>query len=380
MAPGVTHIQSVQLLSTGSAELLVSDAWQSRVRWLGDCDSAGSCRVEDLEAEWGQPSRSAVADMNGDGRMDVVVADIGSVFPTPEPVATVRLLTAQAGGGFIATDVATFLGRTSCATPADLDGDGDLDLIVCEFGAEEGSLLWLEQSGTDWIKHPLLEVTGPTDAWPVDLDGDGDLDLMSAVSQLEETVYVYENDGSGTFTRQKDAFKATEDYWGMSGLQLADMDGDGDMDAVLTNGDSLDGDLPPEVAPDAHYGVQWLENLGAWEWKTHDIVRHWGAYTTRIGDIDGDCDPDIAVSSVQEANVFPDREMKIEPLFWLEQTSTGTFTKHIIDVDGLEPILFAMELVDVDDDGKLDIVAGPLDLTETKVGEPHVVWWRGKWD
>ena len=105
-------------------------------------------------------------------------------------------------------------------------------------------------------------------------------------------------------------------------------------------------------------------------------------------DLDGDCDLDVAVISIQEYAALyvngggpgPDALPK-DPVFWLEQQDDGSFVKH--SLDGL-PITagFAIEVLDVDGDDIPDIVAAPFDFGfgEAEPDAEHVVWWRGVWE
>jgi hypothetical protein len=387
--PWTTHIESVRLLGDGP-QVLVSDGLRNAVTWVGDCIGT-ACTTRDLPTGVDDPTRTTVVDLDEDGARDVVVVGTGDVFPTPEAVGVIEVLWGDGAGGFTAEVLLERVGRTSCVEPADLDGDKDLDLIVCEFGVDgTGSLYWLEQTPTGWEREPLTDRDGPIDAWAEDLNGDGHLDVISNLSQTVETVVVFLGDGLGGFLPAPDAFVAPETWHGSAGLRLVDLDGDGDLDAVFTNGDSLDGDLPLRVHPEEHYGVAWLENRLADEgdWVRHDILRQWGAYTTRAVDLDRDCDVDLAMASFQDPNAliahvdddpdFVDTLVR-RPVVWLENDGEESFTRHVLE--GFTPSsAFALEVVDLDDDGVLDIVSGPFDVMGTAADEPRVFWYRGRLD
>lgn len=378
-APGITNITAADLLGTGTTELIVSDAWGDAVIWLGRCDSAGDCESRSLPGTWVDPTRSAVADVDGDGFRDVVVADIGDIFPTDDRVGSVRVLWGRADHGFVEEVLVENIGRTSCVQAADMDGDADVDLVVCEFGNTEGSLFWLEQTSTGWTRHALYDGPGAVDAWVGDVTLDGHVDVVSGIAQTEEVVAVFVSRGDATFF-QADAFRAGVDWFGTSGTQLVDMDYDGDLDVVLTNGDTLDVDLPFETRPEDHYGVAWLENRRTRGWRHHDVLRHWGAYTTRPIDIDQDCDIDIVVAALQFADVYQDRELPDpEPLFWLERGDDGSFTKHTL-AGAAGTTLFALEVADVDGDGHDDVVTGLFDIKQDQTEAARLQWWRAIWE
>ena len=142
----------------------------------------------------------------------------------------------------------------------DLDGDGDLDLAVAGFGYDDGETRWMENLGNWRFKSTrLLNLSGPINVEIVDLDGDGDLDIASLVSQEWEEVYAFVNDGRGRFEPLL-IWGSTNDDFGSSWLTAVDLDKDGDVDFLYSNGDAFDY-APPSGRP--WHGVQWLENTGA---------------------------------------------------------------------------------------------------------------------
>ena len=80
----------------------------------------------------------------------------------------------------------------------DLDGDGDMDLAVAQFGYDDGETRWIENLG-DWTfkSHILQNLSGPVNIEILDIDEDGDLDMISLVSQEWEEIYCFVNDGNG---------------------------------------------------------------------------------------------------------------------------------------------------------------------------------------
>lgn len=90
-----------------------------------------------------------------------------------------------------------------------------------------------------------------------DLDGDGRLDFVASVSQHQETVFAFLNRGEGKIEKQK-LWSAEDPSFGSSGLELVDLDDDGDLDVLGTCGDTFDN---KHVKP--YHGVYWLENRGA---------------------------------------------------------------------------------------------------------------------
>src|SRR4029453_12594516 len=74
--------------------------------------------------------------------------------------------------------------RVSDVRAGDLDGDGDLDLAVAQFGYDQGETRWMEnQGGWHFASHMLQSLSGPINAEIGDIDGDGDVDIVTLATQ-----------------------------------------------------------------------------------------------------------------------------------------------------------------------------------------------------
>src|SRR5207237_8018061 len=122
-------------------------------------------------------------------------------------------------------------------------------------------------------KHPVFAPRvldnrhGATHVPVADLNGDGKPDFVALMSQEHETVVAFLNEGGGRF-RKETIYTAPHPSFGSSGIQLVDLDGDGDLDVLYTNGDSLD--APYLLKP--YHGVQWLENTGSFPFTHHRLA------------------------------------------------------------------------------------------------------------
>jgi hypothetical protein len=120
---------------------------------------------------------------------------------------------------------------------ADIDGDGWPDVVVgFEAISVPGPLRWYRNPGsTDsaWARHDIEQVVGPMSLDLGDLDGDGDVDVVVGEHNLKDPasarLLIYENLGAGKAWRQHVVYTGDEHH---DGAQLLDADGDGDLDIV----------------------------------------------------------------------------------------------------------------------------------------------------
>jgi hypothetical protein len=190
----------------------------------------------------GSESSVALADLDGDGDYDIAVGN--KIEPDDRATAGLYLLsntgtkTQPSFGAARRLNVAA----SYHYAPAfgDLDGDGDPDLVL---GTWRDAVPWYRNDGTRTeprfvvADSALVRLTRGSHATPslADLDGDGDLDML--VGEASGTVNYYRNDGS----RQVPKFTLVSDEWeGIMGIRRSapratDLDRDGDLDIVIGN-------------------------------------------------------------------------------------------------------------------------------------------------
>ena len=233
----------------------------------------------------------------------------------------------------------------------DFDGDGDLDLAVAVFGYARGELLWLENRGPRQFRdHQLLFRPGIIHVPVGDLDRDGDPDIGVIVSQEEEELWVFDNQGGGNFRRER-IYSTNNGDVGSAGLVMSDLDGDGDLDLLLPQGDNLE-----DVCawPQPYHGCLWLQNQGGCQFEVQRIARFGGAYAVAVGDIDGDGDIDVTLVSM--ANDWGNRRQP--SVVWLENRDQQFDMLWSVDTDLIR--LATVACGDLNGDGRDDIVAGSL--------------------
>jgi len=163
------------------------------------------------------------------------------------------------------------------------------------------------------------------------------------------------NDGKGNFSKFN-LFRAPDPIIGSTGLSMADMDKDGDLDILFTNGDAHDLHLSPKP----YHGVQWLENKGDLQFEFHNLGRFYGAATAKAGDMDGDGDMDVVAGSWN--NYWDDS--KRATLIWFENDGKQQFIRH--NIIGKPESIVSIDLVDLNGNKQLDIVAGMFKIDQLK--------------
>ena len=134
----------------------------------------------------------------------------------------------------------------------DLDGDGRLDVVVTEENdgtQPNAEVMWYEQPedpySSDWERHVIVTqyTTNGLDA--ADLDGDGDIDLTTGEHRGTKKVAIWENDGVGADGRvQWIEHPVDEGKESHLGARVWDLDGDGDMEIVSIGFDEPTGSPP----------------------------------------------------------------------------------------------------------------------------------------
>ena len=358
-------------------------------------------------AEW--TNKVELADLNGDGRIDLLFANGGDysepgdpelnraflnrgrgrpfeevtahVFGSvPDLARVVKARDFDGDGGadvFVGTTHQTrsrlFLGRgmgvfeertathlppmplsLGDAEPGDVDGDGDLDLVLADWGpgnnmVNEGgrTRLWLNDGAgrfTDATadRMPATLVRFSWDLELVDVDNDFDLDVLVSCKRCGGSL-LFRNDGAGTFEEDP---RGLPQYTNNYEFEAMDLDGDGFLDLATIN----DGEIVGERGSRRREHV--FRNDG--EGRFVDATDAWWPTSENIGeddnvvaflDFDADGDADFLIGSLSG----PDRLLINDGAGRL-RVATEVFT-------GPEtPGTLGMAIADLDADGRIDVV------------------------
>lgn len=346
--PLISNVAVADLDSDGLPDIIVCDCRNNTVSWIRQYP-AGTYTETVLASELIAPAHAQILDFDNDGDPDIMVAVLGLLFPSNDKIGSVVVLENDGKSQFTKHVIAEKIARVSDVRTGDLDGDGDMDLAVAQFGYDDGETRWIENLGSwKFESHILQHLSGPINVELIDLDKDGDLDIISLVSQEWEEIYLFENLGKGNF-KPRLLFGAKNEDYGSSGISMADLDKDGDQDILYTNGDAFDY-IPPQGKP--WHGVQWLENKGNLTFEFHRLFSFVGAYNARPVDLDGDGDLDLYV--VSAFNLWSKPESM--SMIWLENDGKQQFTSH--DITNNPTHLITLEIADFNKDGLMDVVTG----------------------
>ncbi|MEX2344882.1 MAG: VCBS repeat-containing protein [Balneolaceae bacterium] len=256
------------------------------------------------------------------GVRDLLLTHIGNIAPSDERDGSVLKgwYDPDTGDGDFTTVIIDNIRRPVETIPADLDQDGRKDLLISEFGHRRGSLFWLRSTadGYDPEKKVLIDTPGCMQSHVTDFTLNGSPDVLALCSQVDQAIWLFENNGDGTFNRKTLLrFPVTA---GSSSFELADFNDDGHEDIIYTSGDNAD----YSISYKPYHGVYIYIND-----RNGNFSKEWfypvnGAYSAKARDFTGNGSLDIALISF-----FADYAAKPQEGFvFFRNNGDLTFTAH----------------------------------------------------
>jgi VCBS repeat-containing protein len=269
--------------SLRASEPLAVDANTSSSGNLSKAASTSSLTFSTVTyADGDGPKSIQTADLNGDGWLDLTVCDRYS------NQAAVLL---NQGNGTFAPPSYFNIGKEPLAiTVADFDGDSDLDLATANSRDRSVSILLNNGSGSFGVASNLVVNNGAHGIVATDLNGDNVADLavsfVNNVNPSQNLVAIFINNGSGGFS-QSGSIAVAGGPWDVNAY---DLDSDGDKDLVTANSNSNNLSI---LINNGSGSFQFLSNLPVGTYP----------YGVKAADLNGDGILDLAVANARSNNV-----------------------------------------------------------------------------
>jgi predicted outer membrane repeat protein len=279
-------------------------------------------------------SSPALADVDGDGELEIVCSASNNAFDIANPLLDGKIYAWNGDGSLVPGWPVTILGWLASA-PAigDMDNDGEPEIVVSTLIADgsEGRVYALKQDGIALPGWPKTLTDWPTTPVLGDIDNDNKLEILLATSSTSGTTYAWNDDGSPVSGWPVSTGATT---YSESPLALGDMDQDGVVEIIVASDQGLrvfdgDGSLLPgwpaaigKVFSSPVVGD--IDSDGELEivvgWGSHDnriaafnadgssvagwplTTLGWNMFSPALGDIDGD----VALEVIAPINDFPE--------------------------------------------------------------------------
>ncbi len=344
LANGAWAVFAADLDRDGDLDALSASRVDSEIAWYENTDGAGTFGGQTIVDTNASGARDVeAADVDGDGDLDILSAALLD--------DTIGWYENTDGAGTFGVEqaITTVADGAQAVHAADLDRDGDIDVLSAS--SADNKIAWYENTSGDasaWTAHTISTVVmGARDVYSADLDDDGDLDVVSA-SESDDTIAWFENtDGAGTFGLQQ---VISTNANSARSVFAADVDGDGDMDVLSASA------IDDKIA--------WYENTSgdgsAWTERVITTSAD-SARSVKATDMDGDGDMDVLSASAGGNEVIA----------WYANDGSTPPNWTKVGATSVDSGARMVAVGDVDGDGDMDVLSA-------SSGDDRIAWYPSK--
>ena len=317
---GAGSVYASDIDGDGDMDILGAAWGADAITWWENTTGDGSAWVEHtVDGDFSSAESVYAADVDGDGDMDVLgAAEFDDEITWWENAS---------GDGLVWTEhtIDGDFRSAHSVYAADVDGDGDVDVL----GAASyfGEIAWWENTtgdGTAWTEHPVDDnYLSAYSVYAADVDGDGDIDVLGAA--FADDITWWENTvGDG---RSWTEHSVADDFDGAISVNAADVDGDGDLDVLGAAFNADDISWWENTTGD---GTSWTEHTVDGDFDY--------AKSVNAADVDGDGDVDVLGAAFLADDISWWENTAGDGTVWTEHTMDvdfdGAESVYAADVDG----------------------------------------------
>jgi len=209
--PWIGHVRAADLDRDGLLDVLQTESKRSEVTWIRQV-ARGRFEEIVIGTDLRAPVHVEAFDLDRDGDLDVLVSSMSEVFPNNDRIGAIFVLENDGAQHFTRRLIIEGIARVTDAQAGDFNADGQIDLAVGQFGYDQARFAGWRTSARGSTRATSCSISrGPsTSSWPTSTATTPG-HHRPHLQQWEE-IYLFENNGSGFFTKKVIFGSTNEDY------------------------------------------------------------------------------------------------------------------------------------------------------------------------
>lgn len=301
-----------------------------------------------------EPYEIASGDLDGDGDMDLVMATYDATSGSPVQ-DYIKWYSNDGMGNFtVEATVSSTIRWVDGLTVADIDGQFGLDIVATSVSQDKVVYFLSNGAGGFGAEIPVdSAIAAPGEITTGDINNDGNIDLATMSYTDNRTVW-YSGDGAGNFTMEADIENGTTD--GPYYVDLADFDGDGDLDALVTyvNSQSIE-IFYNQYVESGTMTVSWIKDTVSVSTGNSFL------FDASFADVNNDGTLDVVKVDFTSGDVA-----------WYSKTKNGPSVENILSDDTIINNPARAYVVDLDNDTFNDVI-----VTDGGVQDDAIIYFQG---